>query len=65
MTLRKSDLDAAIVAGYQRWPDEPAEVWVFSATWALVAEEPWDSSGLRSGDAVPGGPQRPGHKPSS
>jgi Arc/MetJ-type ribon-helix-helix transcriptional regulator len=44
----RSDIDAAIVAGYQRTPDESAEGWVSSATRALVAEEPWDSSGRTS-----------------
>jgi len=39
----RSELDAAIVAGYQRLPDEPADAWVTAATTAFVAEEPWDS----------------------
>ena len=37
----RSELDAAIVAGYRRVPDEPPDPWVDAATRALVAEEPW------------------------
>jgi Arc/MetJ-type ribon-helix-helix transcriptional regulator len=38
---READLDAAIVAGYQRVPDEEPEPWVEAATRAMVEEEPW------------------------
>jgi len=38
---RERELDAAIVAGYQRVPDAEADPWVDAATRALVAEEPW------------------------
>jgi putative addiction module CopG family antidote len=39
--LREQQLDAAIVAGYQRLPDAPADAWVAASTEALVKEEPW------------------------
>jgi Arc/MetJ-type ribon-helix-helix transcriptional regulator len=38
---RRSELDAAIVGGYRRVPDEPTDPWVDAATRALVAEEAW------------------------
>jgi putative addiction module CopG family antidote len=39
--LREQQLDAAIVSGYHRLPDAPADAWVTAATEALVKEEPW------------------------
>jgi Arc/MetJ-type ribon-helix-helix transcriptional regulator len=38
---RETDLDAAIVAGYRRVPDEQPEAWVEAATRAMGEEEPW------------------------
>jgi Arc/MetJ-type ribon-helix-helix transcriptional regulator len=38
---RERDLDAAIVAGYQRVPDAEADPWVDASTRAVVADEPW------------------------
>ena len=39
--LREQQLDAAIVSGYERIPDVPADAWVTAAAEALVKEEPW------------------------
>jgi putative addiction module CopG family antidote len=39
--IKQQHLDAAIVDGYRRVPDAPADAWVEASTRALVAEEPW------------------------
>jgi Arc/MetJ-type ribon-helix-helix transcriptional regulator len=38
---RERELDAAVVAGYQRVPDAAADPWVDAATRALVTAEAW------------------------
>lgn len=44
MLLREAErrrVDAAIVAGYQRVPDDASDAWLDAATRAMVADEPW------------------------
>jgi Arc/MetJ-type ribon-helix-helix transcriptional regulator len=38
---RERELDATIVAGYQRVPDPEADPWVDASTRAVVEDEPW------------------------
>jgi Arc/MetJ-type ribon-helix-helix transcriptional regulator len=37
----RREVEAAIVAGYERSPDAPEDAWLVSATRALVSAEPW------------------------
>lgn len=39
--LERREIEAAIVAGYQRLPDSPTDGWLESATQAMVSAEPW------------------------
>ena len=38
---KRRELDAAIVQGYGRLPDAPADRWVDAATTAMISAEPW------------------------
>jgi Arc/MetJ-type ribon-helix-helix transcriptional regulator len=37
----RREVEAAIVAGYEKSPDAPEDPWLESATKALVSAEPW------------------------
>jgi Arc/MetJ-type ribon-helix-helix transcriptional regulator len=37
----RARVDAAIVAGYRRVPDDTSDAWLEAATRAMVAAEPW------------------------
>lgn len=40
-TAQRRDIDASIVAGYRRSPDDPNDPWLDAATTAMIAAEPW------------------------